>query len=105
MYTQQLTKITLAWELFESGISQIHIADKLDLNRDTIRVWIKAIKQVGLLDFLEDYTNAKKGTTHTGCGVARHLGTKQRKITFLVFSEILANFLPKILRDIRIDNT
>lgn len=58
---QQLTKITLAWELFESGIPQIHIADKLDLNRDTIRLWIKAIKEVGLLEFLEDYANAKKG--------------------------------------------
>lgn len=58
---QQLTKITLAWELFESGLPQIHIADKLDVNRDTIRLWIKAIKEVGLLDFLENYTNAKKG--------------------------------------------
>lgn len=57
---QQLTKITLAWELFESGIPQTHIADKLDLNRDTIRLWIKAIKDVGLLDFLEDYVAAKK---------------------------------------------
>jgi len=58
---QQLTKITLAWELFESGVPQIHIADKLNVNRDTIRLWIKEIKQVGLLDFLEGYTNAKKG--------------------------------------------
>lgn len=58
---QQLTKITLAWELYESGVPQIHIADKLDVNRDTVRLWIQAIKRVGLLDFLEDYTNAKKG--------------------------------------------
>jgi len=61
MDMQQLTKITLAWELFESGVPQIHIADKLNVNRDTIRLWIKEIKQVGLLDFLEGYTNAKKG--------------------------------------------
>lgn len=58
---QQLTKITLAWELYESRVPQIHIADKLDVNRDTVRLWIQAIKRVGLLDFLEDYTNAKKG--------------------------------------------
>ena len=59
---QQLTKITLAWELFESGVTQVNIADKLSLNRDTIRLWIKAIKEVGLLDFLEQYTQAKKGS-------------------------------------------
>ena len=58
---QQLTKITLAWELFESGVFQTHIADQLDVNRDTVRLWIKAIQEVGLIQFLEDYTNAKKG--------------------------------------------
>jgi len=42
MDMQQLTKITLAWELFETGVPQIHIADKLEVNRDTIRLWSKA---------------------------------------------------------------
>lgn len=58
---QQLTKIILAWELFEDGVPQVHIASKLDVNRDTVRLWIKATKQFGLLEYLEDYTNAKKG--------------------------------------------
>jgi len=61
MDVQQLTKITMAWELFDSGIPQTHIAEKLSLNRDTIRLWIKSIKEWGLLEFLEQYTNAKKG--------------------------------------------
>ena len=61
MDMQQLTKIMLAWELFEDEVPQVHIASKLDVNRDTVRLWIKAIKEVGLLEYLEDYTNAKKG--------------------------------------------
>lgn len=61
MRMQQLTKITLAWELFEAGVPQVHIANKIDVNRDTVRLWIKSIKEVGLLAFLESYTNAKKG--------------------------------------------
>ncbi|KKQ65408.1 MAG: hypothetical protein US86_C0011G0007 [Candidatus Daviesbacteria bacterium GW2011_GWA2_38_24] len=60
MNVNQLTKITLAWELFESGIPKTHIADRLEINRDTVRLWIKAIEEVGLIQFLEDYTNAKK---------------------------------------------
>lgn len=56
-----MTKITMAWELFDSGIPQTHIAERLEVNRDTIRIWIKAIKQWGLLEFLQQYTNAKKG--------------------------------------------
>ena len=61
MDMQQLTKIMLAWELFEDEVPQVHIASKLDVNRDTVRLWIKAIKELGLLEYLEDYTNAKKG--------------------------------------------
>jgi len=61
MDVQQLTKITLCWELFESGIPQTHIAERLDVNRDTVRLWIKAVKEFGLLKFTEHYLNAKKG--------------------------------------------
>jgi transposase len=57
----QLTKIILAWELFESGVPKTHIADQLDLNRDTIRLWIKAINSQGLASFLDDFSKAKKG--------------------------------------------
>ena len=58
---QQLTKIILAWELFESGVPKTHIANQLDLNRDTIRLWVKAIQLQGLDSFLDSFSRAKKG--------------------------------------------
>lgn len=56
-----LTKITIAWELYESGVPKVHIADKLKINRETIHLWVKNIEEYGLLEFLERYSNAKKG--------------------------------------------
>lgn len=57
----QLTKITLAWELYESGVPKAHIANQLGLNRETVHIWIKGIEEFGLLEFLDRYFNAKKG--------------------------------------------
>lgn len=57
-----LTKITIAWEMYESGIPKAHIASKLRLTRETVHIWIKAIQECGLLEFLDKYTNAKKGS-------------------------------------------
>src|SRR3989344_587317 len=56
-----LTKITIAWEMFESGVPKAHIASKLEINRETIHIWIKEITEVGLLEFLDQYIQAKKG--------------------------------------------
>lgn len=56
-----LTKITLAWELFERNVPKAHIAKQLELNRETVYVWITGVQREGLLGFLESYTNAKKG--------------------------------------------
>lgn len=56
-----LTKIVLAWELYEAGVPKIHIADRLSLNRDTVRLWIQGIEKEGLEGFLDKYTNAKRG--------------------------------------------
>lgn len=61
MEVNQLTKITIAWELSQQGVPKTHIAEKLDVNRDTIRLWLKGIKQGGLLMFLDQYIHAKKG--------------------------------------------
>ncbi len=64
MYTmdmQNITKITLAWELHEQGVMQKEIAAHLDVNRDTIRLWIHGIRDDGLLGFLDRYQKAKKG--------------------------------------------
>lgn len=56
-----LTKITMAWELFEQGVAKTHIASKLQINRETTHLWIKGIQEYGLLEFLERYSNSKKG--------------------------------------------
>jgi len=61
MDMQNISLITLAWELFESGVPKSHIAAKLQKNRETIVLWIQGIQDYGLLEFLERYTLAKKG--------------------------------------------
>lgn len=58
---QNITKITLAWELYQAGVFKQAIAARLELNRDTIRLWIKGIEEQGLLPFLDRYIRAKKG--------------------------------------------
>lgn len=60
---QQVTKIILAWELFEQGVPKGHIAKQLEVNRETVRIWIRGTEEdaEGLLGFLEKYANAKKG--------------------------------------------
>jgi transposase len=61
MDMQNISLITLAWELYESGVGKTHIAEKLKKDRETIRIWIHGIEKVGLLPFLEQYSQAKKG--------------------------------------------
>lgn len=58
---QNTTKITLAWELYETGIPKTHIADRLGVNRDTVRLWTRDIEELGLIEFLDSYIQAKKG--------------------------------------------
>ena len=59
----QITKITLAWELYEQEVPKIHIAQKLGIHRETVHLWVKGIEDnpLGLLGFLENYLGAKKG--------------------------------------------
>lgn len=61
MEVNQLTKITLAWEIFVEGVPKAHIANQLAITRETVHIWIKGIQELGLLEFLEQYTDAKKG--------------------------------------------
>ena len=61
MDMQQITKIVTAWELFNQDIPQTHIARLLDIHRDTIRLWLGGVRQLGLELFLEKYQSAKKG--------------------------------------------
>lgn len=62
------TKIVMAWKLLEEGVPQIHIAKRLEVNKDTVRSWVKGLKESGLSVFLDQYQNAKKGPR-----VKRHL--------------------------------
>ncbi len=61
MDVNQLTKITLAWELFEQKVPKAHIAKQLGIGRETVHLWIKGIQDLGFLEFLGQYTKAKKG--------------------------------------------
>ena len=51
----------LAWELYEAGVLKQDIAARLEVNRDTIRLWIGGIQEYELLPFLDRYARAKKG--------------------------------------------
>ena len=55
MDMEQRTKITLAWELHEQGLSNSQITRRLEINRETTNRWIAAIGEQGLLPFLEQY--------------------------------------------------
>lgn len=63
MDMDQTTKITLAWELYEQEVPKTHIAQQLMIHRDTVHRWLAGIEDnpTGLLGFLENYLNAKKG--------------------------------------------
>lgn len=58
---QNISLITLAWELYCHNVPQLKIATDLHKNRDTIRLWIQGIKRHGLMKFLDLYVQAKKG--------------------------------------------
>ncbi|OGM56195.1 hypothetical protein A3F62_04290 [Candidatus Woesebacteria bacterium RIFCSPHIGHO2_12_FULL_44_11] len=55
------TKIILCKELLDAQVPKTHIADRLEVDRDTIRLWNKRISEFGLTDFLDRYEAAKKG--------------------------------------------
>ena len=61
MFVLNITKITLAWELFEAGVPKAHIASRLGLQRETVHLWIKGILEYGLVEFMDRYSKAKKG--------------------------------------------
>lgn len=62
MEVDQITKISLCWELFLNGVPKSHIADRLEVCRETVHLWIGGITShsLGLIGFLEDYKNCKK---------------------------------------------
>lgn len=61
----QITKITLAWELYEQEIPEIHIAQRIGgIHRETVHLWVKGIEgnPLALLGFLKHYLSANKGS-------------------------------------------
>lgn len=56
-----ITKITLAWELYQSKAKITKIAEDLGIHRETIGIWINESKRFGLMNFLDKYLKAKKG--------------------------------------------
>jgi transposase-like protein len=61
MDMQNISLITLAWELYCNEVSQLQIARDIHKNRETVHRWIKGVKQHGLMKFLDLYDQAKKG--------------------------------------------
>jgi transposase len=57
---EQRTRITLAWELHQSGVSNSQIARDLVVNRETVNRWIATIREIGLLPFLESYRSSPR---------------------------------------------
>lgn len=49
MVMKQLTKISIAWELFEQQVPKSHIAKKLEVNQETVHLWLKGIQNHSLL--------------------------------------------------------
>jgi len=56
----QISKITIACDLFNSGASISHIALSLNIHRETVGIWISQIQIYGLNKFIDIYLNAKK---------------------------------------------
>lgn len=61
----QKTKIVLAWELHEQGVSNSQIAKRLEVNRDTVNGWIRDVTAQGLLPFLETRHQGKRSPRPT----------------------------------------
>jgi hypothetical protein len=43
------TKIILCKELLDANVPKTHIVEKLEVDRDTIRLWNKGIDEIGLV--------------------------------------------------------
>lgn len=60
MKMETTTLITLAWELHTQGLTKSCIAERLGKDRGTVRLWLEAVTEQGLLPFLEQHQKAKK---------------------------------------------
>lgn len=56
-----VTKIHVCWNLYQSGVSPEEIPGKIGKHRATVYRWIKGFRQKSIRQFLVDYESAKKG--------------------------------------------
>ena len=62
MHVRQTSKIAMAWELHLGNIPKIHIANHLQVNRKTVRRWIRGVSENDSLEeYIDQYLSAKKG--------------------------------------------
>jgi len=58
---KQISKIALAWDLFNQQATKKHIAGYLDIHRKTVQRWVAGIQEKGSLEaFIDQYLQAKK---------------------------------------------
>ena len=60
------TKITLAGQLHQQGTSNSQIAKHLEVHRETVGLWLKGVREQGLVPFLDAYRQANKQPRPTG---------------------------------------
>lgn len=60
-HEDSITKIKLAWSLYQNGISPESIYQQLGIHRATMYRWLKGIKSYGITEFIRRYKRAKQG--------------------------------------------
>lgn len=60
-HEDSITKIKLAWSLYQNNISPEEIYPQLGIHRATMYRWLKGIKAYGIREFIRRYKSAKKG--------------------------------------------
>lgn len=58
---ENITRIHVCWNLYQSGVSPEEIPVRIGKHRATVYRWIKGLKQKGIRGFIIDYECAKKG--------------------------------------------
>ena len=60
MDMETTTQMTLAWELYQEGVGKTRIAQHLGKDRETIRIWLHGIEQLGLSGFIDQHCQSKR---------------------------------------------
>lgn len=55
-----MERIISIWKLHKLGMSKAKLAERFNLSRETVGIWINSIEEVGLSKFIKEYSVAKK---------------------------------------------